>query len=169
MTEQDLMRIERELDIHLPDDYRKAVLNYPIRADRGTSDSWLFDDAEALVELNAEYRQGFGELPPWPAHYFIVGETDCMPYFVDLTKSPSPVFSADHGNLQSLSTEAETLSAWVEAFLKEMRDDGGNPDAERRDNEKLRKTLVVIFYVVVVLLLGFFAVVKIRSLLKGRR
>jgi len=71
--------------------------------------------------------------------------------------------------LQSLSTEAETLSAWVDAFLKEMRDDGGNPDAERRDDEKLRKTLVVIFYVGVVLLLGFFAVVKISSLLKGKR
>ena len=169
MTEQDLMRIERELGIHLPDDYRKAVLNYPIRADRGTSDSWLYDNAVALVKMNREYRNGFSGLPPWPAHYFIVGETDCVPYFVDLTKSPSPVFSADHGNLQSLSTEAETLSAWVDAFLKEMRDDGGNPDAERRDDEKLRKSLVVIFYVGVVLLLGFFAVVKISSLLKGKR
>ena len=169
MTEQDLMRIERELDIHLPDDYRKAVLNYPIRADRGTSDSWLYDNAEALVKLNREYRNGFSGLPPWPAHYFIVGETDCVPYFMDLTKSPSPVFSADHGDLQALSTEAETLSAWVDAFLKEMRDDGVNPDAERRNNEKLRKTLVVFFYALVVLLLGFFAVVKVGSLLKGRR
>lgn len=169
MTEQDLLRIERELEIQLPDDYRKAVLNYPIRADRGTMDSWLYDNAEALVKLNREYRNGFSGLPPWPAHYFIVGETDCMPYFVNLTKSPSPVFSADHGNLQSLNTEAETLSAWVEAFLKEMQDDGGDPDAERRDNEKLRKTLVVIFYVVVVLLFGFFAVVKITSLVKSRR
>lgn len=169
MTEQDLMRIERELDIHLPDDYRKAVLNYPIRADRGTSDSWLYDNAEALVKLNREYRNGFSGLPPWPAHYFIVGETDCMPYFVDLTKSPSPVFSADRGNLKWVSTEAESLPAWVNALLKEMRENGEDPDAKQRFNEKARKVKAVIFYVLVSLLLAFCAVVVIGSLMEAKR
>ena len=133
MTEHDISKIERELAVTLPTDYKVAVQNYPVRADYGTDDSILFDDADAVIDLNRRYRAGFAGLPAWPPHYFFIGDDGAAScYLIDLSTSSSPVFFADHGNIQSLTTEAATIQDWIARFLADLRAHGVDPDAARR-------------------------------------
>jgi hypothetical protein len=133
MTEQDISKIERELAVTLPADYKAAVQNYPVRADYGTDDSVLFDDAEAVIDQNRRYRAGFAGLPPWPSHYFFIGDDGAAScYLLDLSKSPAPVLFADHGNIDDIRTEATAVEDWVTRYLADLRADGVDPDAAAR-------------------------------------
>lgn len=140
MSEEEINRIERELNVTLPTEYKHAVRNYPVRRDRGTDDSILFDDAEAVIGLNKRYRAGFAGLFPWPSHYFFIGDDGAAScYLLDLTKSPSPVFFADHGNVQSLTIEAANIQAWLDDYVADLRADGDDRDlAPRPGNWLLR-------------------------------
>jgi len=142
MTDDDIKRIESGLQIVLPPDYKEAVRNYPVRFCQGTDDAFLFDNSEAVIELNRRYRAGFAGLPSWPPHFFFIGDdgaANC--YFIDLTKTPSPVFFADHGNIQRVNTEAATIPDWIGRVLDGFRADGIDPTAEQRPRNWLAKLL----------------------------
>jgi hypothetical protein len=133
MSPQDIERIERELQIALPIDYKKTMLSFPVRRDRGNDDSPLFDNSDALIDLNRKYREGFAGLPRWPVHYYLIGDDGAAScYLLDLTKTPSPVLLADHGNIERLSREADTLKFFVAGYIATFKEAGINPDAPRR-------------------------------------
>lgn len=119
MISEDLDRIERELGVRLPGDYRALVLTYPVGLGASGPDYELLNDPGELIALNREYRErGFFGLP-WPAHFFCFGgDGSGNGYYLDLRKEPSPVHFADHeGSLYS--EEWPSLAAWLAERLRE--------------------------------------------------
>jgi hypothetical protein len=144
VTESDLSRIESSLQVRLPQDYRQLALNHPIRAEHGTIDGNLWDDATALIEWNLKYRAGFAGLKPWPDHFYLIGDDGAAStYALDLRASPSPVFMFDHGSPDAMFKQAETCRQWMDAFLEEMKASGEDPDAERPPPISLSKVLLL--------------------------
>jgi hypothetical protein len=70
VREPDLNRIESELGIRLPGDYRTAMLAYPVAVCAGNHDSEFWHDADRLIALNKELRAGRFAVKPWPAAFF---------------------------------------------------------------------------------------------------
>jgi cell wall assembly regulator SMI1 len=48
MNARDIERIERELEVSLPIDYREALLNFFLA--RGTSDAVVWDNPEEIID-----------------------------------------------------------------------------------------------------------------------
>ena len=60
MTSDELDRVERELGIRLPHDYRALVLTYPAGLGASGPDYELLDDPIQLIAINRLFReQGF--------------------------------------------------------------------------------------------------------------
>ena len=89
MVSDDLDRIERDLGIRLPGNYRALVLTYPLGLGASGPDYELLDDPAQIIAINQQFREhGFFGMP-WPAHYFSFGG-DCAgnAYYLDLRKEP---------------------------------------------------------------------------------
>jgi SMI1 / KNR4 family (SUKH-1) len=120
VTSEGLDRVERELGIRLPGDYRALVLTYPVALGKSGPDYQLLDDSEQLIATNRLLReQGFFG-SPWPAHFFSFGGDGLgNEYYLDLRKEPSPVYFADHeGTLDHESWPS--LQAWLAERLQEQ-------------------------------------------------
>ncbi len=136
MTEPDLQLIEKELRIELPLSYRERMLNFPLRACSGNSDTELWDDPAEIVKFNRELRAGApGGVEPWPVHMFATGHGgDGCPVAIDLRRPEAPVWWVDHCHLTnkgSGQTHA-TFTSWVDEYLAGLRQDlegdGIDPD-----------------------------------------
>jgi len=105
MTDSDIMLIERELGISLPESYRQAVCPFRIPALVGNTDCQLWDDAKRLVELNLQLRAGSRARPAWPAYLFAVGNPHGDELIaVDTRSGHGPVWWLDHGCVDSKSS-----------------------------------------------------------------
>jgi hypothetical protein len=119
VTSDDLDRIERELGILLPTDYRTLMLTYPAGLGPSGPDYELLDDPIRLIALNRLLReQGFFGLP-WPTHFFSFGgDGSGNEYYLDLSRQATPVCFADHEG--SLYDEPwPSLQAWLAERLTE--------------------------------------------------
>ncbi len=156
MSPQDIDRIEWALRIRLPRDYKETVLNFPVRQHLGSDDSPLFDDPGAIIEQNRQYREGFAGMPPWPSHFYFIGDDGAAScYLLDLNQSPSPVFLADHGNIQHISKEADTLNEFVATYIASLKAGGIDPDAERRPLTVTRVAAMVVIVAVASIVVGY--------------
>jgi cell wall assembly regulator SMI1 len=120
VTSDQLDRVERELGIRLPNDYRALVLTYPTGLGSSGPDYELLDDPEQLITTNRYLREnGFFDMP-WPAHFFSFGgDGSGNEYYLDLRQEPSPVYFADHeGTLYS--EQWPSLEAWLAERIKEQ-------------------------------------------------
>ncbi len=102
MKSEDLDRIEHDLGIRLPADYRVAMLADPLTA----SQSWLVSDTEQLLELNAT------EASAWPSHLFLFAHLPTgQPLFLDLSATPPPValVEPETGQLQLVAPDFATF------------------------------------------------------------
>ena len=176
MTEADLRRIQTELGIELPESYRETMLTFAIPACAGNDDTELWDDPDALIARNQEYRQGApGGVKPWPVHLFFVGDggSGCA-HAIDLRSPDAAVWWVDHGHLDLESSgEIEpSFSDWADAYLRDLRDDlegdGIEPDHTPDDRERVETrnaresvvALVVVIAVVTIFLIGIAAIVS---------
>lgn len=119
MTSYDLDRVERELGVRLPSDYRALVLTYPVGLGKSGPDYELLDDPGQLIAANRLLREEgfFGS--PWPAHFFSFGGDGFgNEYYLDLRREPSPVYFADHEGAID-SEQWPTLEAWLAERLRE--------------------------------------------------
>lgn len=133
MVSDDLDRIERELIVRLPGNYRALVLTYPLGLGPSGPDYELLDDPGQLITVNREYREnGFFGMP-WPAHFFSFGgDGSGNAYYLDLRKEPSPVYFADHeGSLYS--EQWPSLELWLGERIKEQAE---FEEEERRRAER---------------------------------
>ncbi len=124
MTAEDLTRVETALGIRLPVVYRDLVVPFPIPAYAGNSDTELWDDPDALIELNRELRTGYCSAAPWPEHMFAIGRdgSGCASA-IDLRDAKAPVWWADRCHLDAVGTaqESPSLAAWADQHLAELR------------------------------------------------
>lgn len=135
VTEADVAKIESELGITLPADYREILLHFPVRFEAGTTDGFLWDDAQALIERNRELRSARNiwdvELKPLPEQYFFIGDDKAgWQYLIDTTSEPSMVYTMEYESIERIAPipdkekEPQTLSQWFHDYLKSYRDDG---------------------------------------------
>lgn len=136
MNDEDLSRIETALGIQLPAAYKHRMRSYPIPILAGNKDRELWDDADALIELNQELRKGgSGGVNPWPAHLFSLG-TDhggCT-MAMDLSTPEPLVWWVDRCHLtDEAGSEKERFDDWIIEFVRDtssdLTDEGLDPTA----------------------------------------
>ena len=132
MTSADLDRIEQQLELRLPADYRALVLAYPAGLGASGPDYELLDDADQLIAINRLFReQGFFGMP-WPSHFFCFGgDGSGNEYYLDLRREPSPVHFADHE-----ATLYEEQWPSLDVWLAERRREQVEWEEEVRERER---------------------------------
>lgn len=144
MTNEDIVFIERELMVVLPESYKCAVVPFRIPALIGNTDYELWDDAASLVELNREFRAGSRWRPPLPSYLFVVGDPHGDEIIaMDIRSPEGSVWWLDHGMIDheaSYQSHARFLE-WAEEFYRDIRHDleadGFNPDVAPEIPKKL--------------------------------
>ena len=175
MTEADLTRIEAELEVRLPGEYRNLMVPFPIPAFAGNVDTELWDDAEKLIELNRELRAGNGLTRPWPEYLFALGRdgSGCA-NAIDLRDAASPIWWADRCHLDPNSGQnAPLLADWVKQYLEEahvfLEERGlapsASPEARARAEEQSARAgcraVLVVLGVAVLIVFGLFIAFKL--------
>ena len=126
MTPNDIARIESELGIELPEQYRLAVDPFPIPALRGNSEWMFWDNPDKLIALNNRLREGERFLDPWPARFFALGEDGggCSDA-IDLEDSEYGVFWFDRQHIDVGATERseEKIDAWIKRQVSDLEHD----------------------------------------------
>ncbi|QDU74719.1 SMI1 / KNR4 family protein [Bremerella volcania] len=175
MTEADLERMETELGTALPSDYREILLHFPIRFDAGTADGFLWDDVEALIERNQEYRTTRNlwgtELKPLPEKYFFIGDDKAgWQHLIDTTSEPSMVYTMEYESIERIwpnlnaKKEHQSLSEWFHDYLKSLRDDGIDISAEEYPYEPGGGIAVLIIFVVLMTVIFVLVMLGIDSI-----
>jgi hypothetical protein len=132
MTEAEISTIESELSIRLPDAYRKAICPFPVRAYIGNTDTELWDDAAAIIELNRRVHDKEG----WPANLFAVGcDGGGVMWAIDLSSAIDELWWVDRA-IQAPGTSAygQSFGDWAAEYLEAMRsgelDEGMDPEKD---------------------------------------
>ena len=146
MRDTDLQRIEDEMAISLPEAYKKAMRNFPVRAYEGNADTALWNDPSAIIEFNIELRREVSGSAPWPDHMLAIGQAgDRCPYAIDLREPTAPVWWVDKCDLNSAGSGPthRRFTDWVNEYVANTRayliGDGFDPDetaAQRIVNEE---------------------------------
>jgi len=126
-NEESLRDIERALGRVLPEDYRRLLLAYPFAPDSDRAQWDLYSDKDTIIEENQALQGGFfGQT--WPDDWLVIGGDGLGNlYYLDLSRKPSPVFSADHERTaHSDQIEAEeaapSVTVWIEQIQQEDAD-----------------------------------------------
>lgn len=132
MIEEDLNRIEQELQIQLPSAYRHRMTRFPIGVLVGNRHTELWDDAEGLISLNQQLRQLSS---PWPQHFFSLGrDHGGSNMALDLRADPPTVFWCDRGwlkddDIKNARLFDDWLIEWVRDMTADLIDEGLDPTA----------------------------------------
>ncbi len=127
MTAEHLARIEQEIGLKLPDDYRRAMQNYTFGRDSFAFNDMLLDDAQMIINANREPHDILGDAPPTRDYLWIGGDGGEVYYYLDLRASPCPVHAFD------LETRELTLFA---RDLDDYMAKCGEIDAEIEEDER---------------------------------
>jgi hypothetical protein len=115
MREHDLVRLERELAIHLPRQYREFMIAYPFPRSSWAGDFGTPDDVDLLLDLNREKRQLPSSVLSGDA-FFIGSDGKEADYFIRLSDLSCGVAVYDTGTHQ-----VSTLAKTFEDCLSQLR------------------------------------------------
>ena len=116
MNDNDLGRIERELSVTLPPEYRALQLSYPNDLDSDIREHEIFDDAERVIAETKLARSNDFMTSSWQAAYVVIGDSGCGDwYFLDTTQSPAPVRCWNH-EIDEIEDEATDIQKWYIAI-----------------------------------------------------
>ena len=143
MIESDIRRIETELSVTLPSEYRDLLLHFPVKYDAGTSNGPLWDNVDALISRNRELRTERKSLGivyrPLPERYFFVGDDGAgWQNLIDLSANPPIVHIMEYENIDQISpavadnSQSQTVSQWFHAYLLELKNDGIDISSESK-------------------------------------
>lgn len=128
MTERDVARVEKKLDIRLPAHYRQFLIEHGAavaKAKRGGGFVPFFTTVKEIIEANEALRADPNRQPtnqdtePWPLKYLIVGTDGGGDYWcVDLTGKREVIwqFDSEAGG----TFRHATPSTWAE-YLEQLR------------------------------------------------
>ena len=126
MTAEDIKRVESTLGITLPSAYTKVMTVFPVPAYAGNSEMMLWDDANALIALNRELREGRSYVKPWPRRFFALGQdaggcSDAL----DLDDPEYGVFWFDrqHIHVGVEDRSPEKIEQWLTRQVRDLSSD----------------------------------------------
>ncbi len=123
MSPDDFHRIERELQIVLPKEYREAMSPFPVTALAGNSDLDVWDDAERLIAWNRDLRGG---APSWPSTMFAIGHAGARSCFaIDCGAKQGSVWWIDAFVIEAKESGvvSESFGTWFEDYVRKTRED----------------------------------------------
>ena len=141
MNNDNIQKIEQALQVVLPEDYKKILLQYP-REISDARDLHLADDVNWLIEQNLYVREDpsnfFGK-EAWCPNHFIIGEDgngNC--FYLNLEKPlPSPIFLLDHTTPDSDDQEiACSFDAWIPQVREQLAEYRKNAEQRRQNEER---------------------------------
>ena len=146
MTRDDITRIEFELGIELPEQYRQAVVPYPVPALRGNTEWMFWNDPNELIALNKRMREGERFREAWPPRFFALGEDGggCSDA-IDLEDPEYGVFWFDrqHINVSNSDRSDEKIDAWVKRQISDSKHDleadGIDPQGTPEETRAIRE------------------------------
>jgi hypothetical protein len=105
MTASDFHRLETELNVSLPNDYRKLMVAYSFPEGSITADYLLLNSVDELLAISAKEKK-------LPAHSFVIGQDDeeGEAYFINSSRERSPVYvlSLDSNKVTERFSSLET-------------------------------------------------------------
>lgn len=122
MIENEINKIERALDIKLPEYYKNVMLNYPFIEDKETINWSLWDKSEEIIEWTKKYQSGYSRGPKWEHHMLLIGsEHDACPLMLNLKNGI--VIKTNHGciDIEPLE-EYDSFESYV-TYLLSVYDD----------------------------------------------
>lgn len=130
---KDIARLEAALGATVPADYKRMMLDFPVRFERGNRDSRIWNDVDALIARNKKLRSG---KKPWPSQYLFIGDDGGGTYFaLDLAHATPSVAAFGEGRdpgRGDAPLEHMTLDALVAEMEEAAREDGLDPHAEEQ-------------------------------------
>ncbi len=111
MRHHDLVRLERELAIQLPRQYRDFMVAYPFSRSSWAGDLGTPDDVDLLLDLNREKRQLSSSVASGDV-FFIGSDGKEADYFIRLSDPACGVSAYDTGTHQ-VSARAKTFDDWL--------------------------------------------------------
>lgn len=99
MNESDFIKIERELNIILPEAYKKLLLNYPFLEEKYKfQQGSLISNVDVIIKINAEYRNNGFNKKEWKNNFFIFGTVADLVYFINLGNNDNAIYSISPEN-----------------------------------------------------------------------
>ena len=158
MTETQLDRIEAELGLKLPADYRAASREFPFRRMGNEEVYWFYDDPEQVINAT-RYPMNASDydMTNWKPTYLTIGHGAAGDeHLIDTALTESPVYLISHEDL-SIVEEWASLSAFVEDWEQEVKlwEQGEVERARQRqlETQRLRRLAVVMMLIIIVVVL----------------
>ena len=106
MNEEDLILIERELDVKLPLEYREAALSGKFRG-------LIYKESKSVICISRAFRCGeFGDVN-WPLNLIAFGDDAAgNSYCLDVSSASSRVMFRDHETLE-ITEESRSFEEWL--------------------------------------------------------
>lgn len=134
ISSSDLKKIERSLEIELPQEYKEILGNYPRSADRAL-ETCLSNREDWVIRQNKMVRRAKNSSCPrkdWLPKYLVIGEDGHgNRYYIDIRQSPSPVYLYEREHPDNRQQVAPSLVEWAllvreqrQSFLKSLPDEG---------------------------------------------
>jgi SMI1-KNR4 cell-wall len=125
MTAEDLDRIEREIGLRLPDDYRRAMQSYPFDPRSFAYHDMLPNDAQSIINANLEPHYILGDAPPTRDYLWIGCDGGEVSYYLHLRTSPCPVhaFDLETGELTRFASNLDDFVTKCSEIDSEIEED----------------------------------------------
>lgn len=155
MTDTQLDRIEAELELKLPADYRAVSREFPFRPIGNEEVYWFYDDPEKVINATRlpMYASDY-DRANWKPTYLVIGHGAAGDeHLIDTALTHSPVYLISHEDL-SIVEEWASLSAFVEYSNQEV-EQAERAEAERERNRKVesQKTRRIAAILLIILLI----------------
>ena len=117
MTPNELQSLQSALGLKLPDEYRQALLEYPLPRDLHSTEMWLLDNLTELRDLNDGWRK-MGR----PPALVVIGEDGGEEsYVLDTRTPPYPVLAYSY-ETDDVEPYASSFQEFLERQRREFRD-----------------------------------------------
>ena len=133
MTGDELNKLEQKLGFSLPSYYRATMVAYPFSDYEYTSKYFLADNLKTAIRNNSQKRvEGFSNA------FFVGGDPEGEQYFVDATKSHSPVYAFEP-ETGKYSIKAKSWEEFLDVLRADIKDLEDEIAAEREQERQPQK------------------------------
>ena len=143
-NEHVVAKIEKELQVKLPDSYKGILLKYPFPSDSDAAYYDFYGDPEVILEDNKYYRDNGFNGHPWQVQHFIIGNDGSGDiFFIDLENDDGQVLRAHQNSgtekLLLIQEAAEDIYQFVEQIQERSEEfEEAEPD-DLEETKRMKK------------------------------